>query len=282
MSALTTASRTRQKVLGYPVDLVDEQLALQIIDESWRLSKGLHVATVNAEMIIAAQQDQLLDRIVRHAHLIIPDGSGVVWALRLAGHKVDRLPGIELAGATLKRAAAAGRTVALLGGKPEVLDKLIVSLPESYPGLKIVASHHGYFTGSEEEEIVDKLAQAAPELILVALGVPKQEYFIDKWQDHFSKSVLIGVGGSFDVWVGNVKRAPAGFRKMHLEWLYRLMAEPWRYKRMGAALPQFALQVLNDLAQKKLTTKAQHGEKRAQTRSNKKHDKKKIERSKDK
>ena len=112
MSALSNASRARQKVLGYPVDLVDEQQALQIIDEAWRTAKALHVVTLNAEMVIASQQDQLLDRIIRHAHLIIPDGSGVVWALRLAGNTVNRLPGIELAavaGASFARHVAVAR-----------------------------------------------------------------------------------------------------------------------------------------------------------------------------
>ena len=281
MSTLSIATRSRKKVLGYPVDIVDEPLALQIIDESWRINKGIHVVTLNAEMVIASQKDQTLDRIVRHAHLIVPDGSGVVWALRLAGHSVNRLPGIELASATLARAAMAGRRVALIGGKPETLEKVLQILPSTYQGLNIVASQHGYFSGDDEEAIVDQLMERQPELILVALGVPKQEYFIDKWQDKFSNSVMIGVGGSFDVWAGNVKRAPVMFRKMHLEWLYRLIAEPWRFKRMSSALPGFAIQVLNELAQKKLDKTVRHGERRQQPRQAKKHDKSK-ERSKDK
>ena len=282
MSTLSIASRLRQKVLGYPIDIIDDQLAQQIIDEAWRMEKGLHVVTLNAEMVIAAQQDQTLDRIIRHAHLIIPDGSGVVWALKLGGQPaIKRLPGIELACETLARAAASGRRVALIGGKPEVLEKLLTVLPQTYPGLNIVASHHGYFTQDDEEAIVEAVAEKAPELVLVALGVPKQEYCIDRWQAALGKAVLIGVGGSFDVWVGDVKRAPLAFRKIGCEWLYRLIAEPWRFKRMSAALPAFALQVMRDVAQNKLRTNGPHAEKRAQSRQLKKHDKKK-ERSKDK
>jgi N-acetylglucosaminyldiphosphoundecaprenol N-acetyl-beta-D-mannosaminyltransferase len=279
ISALSYASKSREKVLGYPVDIVDRDLALKIIEDAWRAAKSSHVVTLNAEMVIAAQQDQTLDRIVRHAHLIIPDGSGVVWALRLAGHPVDRLPGIELAAETLALAATKGRKVALVGGKPETLTKLLGMLPETYPELNVVASHHGYFGPDDEEKIVDDILEKSPELVLVALGVPKQEYFIDKWQSRFSQSVMIGVGGSFDVWVGNVKRAPKAFRKMHLEWLYRLMAEPWRFKRMSSALPAFALQVINELAQTKLVSQSRHGEKRVQRRKPK-HDTRK-ERSKD-
>ena len=95
MSTLSATYRSRQKVLGYPVDIVDEPLALEIIEEAWKGKRGLHIVTLNAEMVIAAQQDQSLDRIVRHAHLIVPDGAGVVAALRLGGHKINRLPGIE-------------------------------------------------------------------------------------------------------------------------------------------------------------------------------------------
>lgn len=279
MSTLSIASRSRQKVLGYPVDIVTDALALEIIEEAWRMNKGLHIVTLNAEMVIAAQRDQDLDRIIRHAHLIIPDGSGVVWALRLAGSEVDRLPGIELATITLSKAAAAGKRVALLGGKSEVVTKLQSTLPQQHPGLNIVAAQNGYFDGEDEEAIVAALAETAPDLILVALGVPKQEYFIDRWHSAFSKTVMIGVGGSFDVWAGNVKRAPAGFRKAHLEWLYRLICEPWRFKRMSQALPNFALQVAKELAYGKLQHENAHGKKAGGSRT-KRHDKSK-ERSKD-
>src|SRR5262249_27663312 len=162
---------------------------------------------------------------------IIPDGAGVVWALRLAGHEAERLPGIDLAFKALSRAASQGRRVALLGAKKDVLDACLAYLPKIHPGLKIVASHDGFFTTDDEEEIVDDLAQQEPELLLIALGVPKQEYFIDRWQHSFPRAVIIGVGGSFDVWAGVVKRAPKVFQRFHLEWLHRLISEPWRFKR---------------------------------------------------
>src|SRR5271163_68933 len=125
MSALSATYRTRQKVLGYPVDLVDLKSALEVIETAWQAEKGLQVETLNAEMVIAAQKDHRLDRIIRHAHLIVPDGAGVVWAIRLAGHHVDRLPGIELANLALMSAAAKGVNVALVGGRQEVLDTLL-------------------------------------------------------------------------------------------------------------------------------------------------------------
>jgi N-acetylglucosaminyldiphosphoundecaprenol N-acetyl-beta-D-mannosaminyltransferase len=253
MSSLSATYLSRQKVLGYPVDLVDEARALAIIEAAWRAEKAMQVVTLNAEMVIAAQQDQRLDRIVRHAHLIIPDGAGVVWALRLSGHQAERLPGIDLASAILLSAASKGVRVALVGGRKEILDTLLDVLPARYPGLTTVAAHHGYFTGQEEPSLVEEIARTDPQLLLLALGVPKQEYFMDQWRSRFPKAVLMGLGGSFDVWAGSAKRAPQTFQKLHLEWLYRLIKEPWRFKRMSSTLPKFGMQVLTERFRKGLT-----------------------------
>jgi len=261
MSALSATYRSRQKVLGYPVDLVDLKSALEIIETAWHADKGLQVETLNAEMVIAAQRDHRLDRIIRHAHLIVPDGAGVVWALGLSGHCVERLPGIELAAAALERAAIRGANVALLGGRKEVVDTLAKTLPQNYPGLKLVFSRDGYFGSDDEEEIVDELAKAEPKLVLLALGVPKQEFFIDQYRDQLPKSVLIGVGGSFDVWAGVIKRAPVLFQRLNIEWLHRLISEPWRIKRMGVSLPTFVVRVLVDKWRSTLNAEKKKGEK---------------------
>jgi N-acetylglucosaminyldiphosphoundecaprenol N-acetyl-beta-D-mannosaminyltransferase len=273
MSSLTATYKTRQKVLGYPVDIVNEKSALEVISEAWKTGRSLHVVTLNAEMIVAAQQDQLLDRIIRHAHLIVPDGSGVVFALKLANQNVNKLPGIELAAAAIDMAAQSKKRIALLGGKPEVMEKLKEVLAAKHPGINIVAAH-------DEDNVVDELAQSEPDLLLVAMGVPRQEYFLDRWHASFNHAVMIGVGGSFDVWTGTVKRAPLLFRRFHLEWLYRLLAEPWRFKRIGSALPSFAFQVLSEAARKKIGADGNHGERRNNKRINS-HDKSK-ERSKEK
>ena len=281
MSALSSTYKIRQKVLGYPVDLVSEQSALEVIDEAWRNGKSLHVVTLNAEMVVAAQQDQQLDRIIRHAHLIVPDGSGVVFALKLTGQTVNKLPGIELAAAAIREAAKSNRRVALLGSKPEVIEKLQKILVEQHPGLNIVASHDGFWSTETEDEVVDGLSTAEPDLLLVAMGVPRQEYFLDRWHGSFPHAVMIGVGGSFDVWAGNVKRAPSLFRRFHLEWLYRLLKEPWRYKRIGSALPSFAFQVLAEAARNNMESDGKHGGRRGSKRINN-HGKSSKERSKEK
>lgn len=245
----------RQKVLSYPVDIVGKEEACRLIENAWQENRTLHVVTLNAEMVVASQKDSEMDRIIRHAGLIVPDGAGVVWALRLAharNARVARLPGIELAERALQAAAHHGQPVALLGGKPEVMAKLLEALPARYPGLNICASHHGYFQAEESAAIVEQLAAGKPRLLLVALGVPRQEYFIDRWQEKFPGTVLVGVGGSFDVWTGFVQRAPETFQKLHLEWLYRLLKEPWRFNRMASSLPNFAFQALAEVIAKRL------------------------------
>ncbi len=248
------AVTSRDHVLGYPVDLVSESAAIEVIEEAWQKNQSLHVVTINAEMVVASQRDKELDRIIRNANLVVPDGAGVVWALRLAeakNSKVQRLPGIELAASTLASAAKLGQEVALIGGRPEVMNKLIEELPKLHPGIKIVAYQNGFFDKAEEQTILEKMAEKRPKLILVAMGVPRQEFFIDRYKHLFPQAVLIGVGGSFDVWTGFVKRAPITFQKFHCEWLYRLLKEPWRLSRMAQSLPNFAWQALLEVLAKR-------------------------------
>lgn len=249
-----SAVRSRDHVLGYPVDLVSESAAIEVIEDAWQKKQALHVVTINAEMVVASQKDPELDRIIRNANLVVPDGAGVVWALRLAQAKnsnVQRLPGIELAASALASAAKSGQEVALIGGRPEVMNKLVEDLPKLHPGIKIVAYQNGFYDKNEEKTVLESMAETRPKLILVALGVPKQEFFIDRYKHLFPQAVMIGVGGSFDVWTGFVKRAPVTFQKFHCEWLYRLLKEPWRLSRMAQSLPNFAWQALAEVLAKR-------------------------------
>jgi len=249
----TINMNNRPHVLSYGVDLVSQDEALAIIARAWQTNNGLHVITLNAEMIIAAKRDPKLDNIIRQANLVIADGAGVVLALKLNGHNIKRLPGIELAQSTLSIAASQKIPVALIGGQTEVLQQLSLTLPKQYPDLNLVACKDGYFKSEDEPEIITNVAQARPQLILVAMGVPRQEYFIAQLRKTMPQAVCIGVGGSFDIWAGKKKRAPVIFQSCHLEWLYRLLSEPWRFKRMSMALPEFAAQVIIEHWQKKLS-----------------------------
>ena len=113
----------------------------------------------------------------------------------------------------------------------------------AYPGLVVAGARNGYFSPQEEEEILEEINRARPDLLCVALGSPKQELFVLKYQKRLQVKAAIGVGGSLDVWSGELKRAPEFYRRHGLEWLYRLMQEPSRYKRM-AALPLFMIRVM--------------------------------------
>jgi N-acetylglucosaminyldiphosphoundecaprenol N-acetyl-beta-D-mannosaminyltransferase len=237
-------TKYRQYVLAYPVDLCDKKQALNIIKDCWQNDSSLHVITLNAEMIMSAQQDQKLDRIIHQANLVIPDGAGIVLALKLQGYKTCRLPGIELAYSALQFAAENNISVALIGADPEVLNYLRHALPQQIPKLKLIFWQDGYFDSSQQEKILNDINASHAQLVLVAMGVPRQEYFIEQALQITKHAVFIGVGGSFDVWAGKTQRAPRMWQNCHLEWLYRLISEPWRFKRMSVTLPKFAWQVI--------------------------------------
>jgi N-acetylglucosaminyldiphosphoundecaprenol N-acetyl-beta-D-mannosaminyltransferase len=178
--------------------------------------------------------------------LVIPDGAGVVWALKKRLHiNTTRTPGIELSEALIDYAAHHGFRVALLGASPQVLEDVVITLQRKHASLTLCFAHHGYFDSLEHEALVTQQCLATqPQLVLVALGVPKQELWITENLPKLRGAVAIGVGGSFDVWSGQKKRAPWVFRTLHLEWLYRISSEPWRIQRTLGTLPAFVWRVL--------------------------------------
>lgn len=242
-------------LFGYPIHLVDSQTGLahlqKLIDieEARQGRRNAHVVTLNPEMIMQGEQDPELGEILKRADLIIPDGAGLVWALKTKGYRhVKRLPGIELSEALLQLANQKGYRVALIGAKVDVLMQAIDSLHRRLPDLQIVYFHHGFFNTTEEEQaIVDACAATKPNILLVALGVPRQEKWIARNRDKFQGTAFIGVGGSLDVWSGQTQRAPAWMRAMNLEWLYRITSEPWRIQRISKTLPLFVVKVLESL-----------------------------------
>lgn len=226
----------RAQVLDMPVDLIDFAGALALLAEAPDRGARLQVVTLNAEMAMQAQSDAELAAAIKGAGLVIPDGAGVVWALRRQGHQVARLPGIELIQQLFE--GHPGLRYYFLGADTSVCRAAARSAQARYPGLQIVGSHHGYFTPEDELQVLEAIRQAGPDVLLVGLGVPRQEKWIARHQDALGVPVCIGVGGTLDVLAGRVKRAPAVMRRAQLEWLYRLYKEPWRWRRMQA-LPRF-------------------------------------------
>ena len=203
---------------------------------------GGQIVTLNAEMTMAARANPELGAAIAQADLVIPDGAGVVWALGRQGYKVRRSPGIELARALLEYAACHGWKVALVGSSPEVMQTLRERLSSEIPGLNLVLTIHGYQAPELWPGLEAELRGACPDLALAALGVPRQETWIQRLHQG-QPGLWMGVGGSFDVWSGLKQRAPQWMGRLQIEWLYRLLQEPSRWRRM-LALPAFAWEVL--------------------------------------
>ena len=175
--------------------------------------------------------------------MVIPDGIGVKIALKINGYNAERIPGVDFAKKLLKEAALNNIPVAIIGAKEDIITKAIENLQNEINGLNIVYYHNGYF--DNDEEIYNELNFKSPRLILVAMGSPRQEKFIYNAKRYLKPALMIGIGGSLDVWSGAVKRAPMIFQKLGLEWLYRTVSQPERFKRIFPTLPLFLIKAFN-------------------------------------
>jgi N-acetylglucosaminyldiphosphoundecaprenol N-acetyl-beta-D-mannosaminyltransferase len=231
------------KVLGQPLNLSDDYLSW-LIDQQ-KNGYGSHVVTMNAEMVIQAKNNHDFHEVLNKADLVVPDGSGVILYLTLNGIKQTRFAGIELAQSLLRYAESEGENcpVFFYGGKPEVVVKAVEKWQRELPNLTIAGYQHGYINEEEHSALINQLQQLQPKIILVAIGAPKQEFWINQHKSLCSAAIWVGVGGSFDVWSGTKTRAPKFIQKIHLEWLYRLAQEPKRWKRIFA-LPKFMILTL--------------------------------------
>ena len=206
--------------------------------------KVSQIVTINPEMFQTAEKDEIFAEIVKNAEMVIPDGVGVKIALQLTGKQANRIPGIDFAKRLLMESAQTNIPVAIIGAKENVVTNAVQNLQKEISGLNIVYYRDGYF--NNDEEIYNELRAKSPKLILVALGSPKQELFIYNAKKVLNPSLMIVIGGSSDVWSGETKRAPKIFQILGLEWLYRTIAQPSRFKRIFPALPLFIIKVLSN------------------------------------
>lgn len=251
-----------QKILGTRVDKVDMMEALCHIDSFIKEGSCHHIITLNAEIIYRAQFDRPLREVINEADLVTPDGAGVVWAAGYLGDPLrERVTGIDLMMETCRQAHHTGWEIFLLGGAPGVAEEAAHRLNDLYPNIKIVGTHHGYFSPDQEKEVLNQIKAAEPDIIFVALGAPRQEFWIRDHRDNLPAKVAIGVGGSFDVISGRVKRAPVWMQKMKLEWLARLVREPWRIGRM-LALPKFMWAVVKSKSEDETSLKKKQNKKK--------------------
>ena len=231
--------RNQLSILDVPVDVITMKEAVQRVQNLYS-EPGLHtVVTVNAEMVMRARHDKELHQILKQADMAVPDGAGVLWAAEQLGqHIPERVAGCDLAVALLQEASQHKTPVYFFGAEPGVAEQAVKNMEALIGPLQVVGIHSGFFEEQEEVNIIKAIEDGGAKLVLVALGVPKQEKWITSKLSHLDKVVAIGLGGSFDVMAGTVKRAPQWMQRNRLEWLYRLLNQPQRIGRM-MALPKF-------------------------------------------
>jgi len=232
-------------VLGVPVHASTMDEAISGI-EGLILSGEPHiVVTADASGIVIAQDDPELLAIYRSASWVTADSNGVVWALGKQGIKTERVSGVDVADRLFALSAQKGYRIFLLGSAPGVAEEAAERIRLKHPGCNIVGTRHGYFPASDDEVIAEEVAPFKPDILLVAMGIPRQEKFISNTQSIIQAGVAIGVGGTLDVMSGRVKRAPMIIQKLKLEWLWRTLLNPKKISK-AKTLPKFAMLILRN------------------------------------
>ena len=236
--------RKQVKVLGYNIDLFNFEEATDYTKYLLDSQYSAQVVTINPEMIEYALKNEDFSQILNKAELVIPDGMGIKLGLWFNGVNQQRIPGIEFSKRMLEICAKNNIPVAFIGSSKNVVEKAVENIKNEITNINIVYYCDGFFQSEEEAQIINNIKESGARFILVALGSPKQEFFIDTARGIIKNAIWIGVGGSFDVWSGIVKRAPVIYRKLGLEWLYRVIDNPKRISRIFPTLPIFLYRVI--------------------------------------
>lgn len=231
-------------LFGVPVSKLNMEQTVHYLSEAVRAKRPHQVVTMNPIILMTGFENPDYMRMLQQADVVVPDGAGLVWAASRVGKPVaERVAGFDLVQELCKVGAGEGWSVYLLGATQEVIEAARDQLVARYPGLRVAGIRNGYFGPDEDESVVAEIAAAKPDLLLVGRSVYTQDPWIANYRDRLNVPVMIGVGGSFDVMSGRLKRAPRILQSLKLEWLYRLLQEPARWRRM-LVLPRFALQVM--------------------------------------
>lgn len=229
------------EIHGVMMDSITMDEALEFVMQRLEGTGMARIFTPNSEIMMQAQRDPELKEILNGADLLIPDGAGVVLASRILGRPLkEKVSGIDLVKRILENTNERPVSLFILGAKPGVAETAAANITARYPNTEIKGCQHGYFRPEEEESIIERINKSGAEILLVGLGAPKQEKWIHRNAPRLNCKVAIGVGGTIDVFAGTASLAPEFMRRAGLEWLYRLIKEPWRLPRM-MDLPRFML-----------------------------------------
>jgi N-acetylglucosaminyldiphosphoundecaprenol N-acetyl-beta-D-mannosaminyltransferase len=232
-----------KELLGYRFvnNTMDE--LVEEVQERITSSQKTFIVTANPEIVTYAHSDIEYGSVLKGADFIIPDGVGIIFASKILDNPIqERLTGFDLMEQLLKVSNTNKFKIYLLGTMPNVIDLTAANINKKYPYIQVVGFHHGFF--EDDEFIIEEIRLKKPDIIFVGTGFPKQEKWISNNLHHFTKGVFMGVGGCLNVWAGVDKRAPKVWRDLNLEWIYRLIKQPTRFKRM-LAIPVFIKKVLN-------------------------------------
>lgn len=236
-------SKKKVNILGMYFDAITMNEATNRAVDFLEQDQVHTIYTCNPEIVMEAKKNKVFLNIVNKGSLVVADGIGVVIGSKIIKHPLpERVAGYDLVQNIFKAIKNKDKTVYFFGAAPGIANKAAEKMMKKYPGLTIVGHHDGYFDQEEEKKIVEEIQALKPDLLLVGLGAPKQEKWITTYKDQLNVKVCIGVGGSFDVMSGEIKRAPKLFIKLGLEWFYRLITQPTRFKRM-MRLPLFLIDV---------------------------------------
>lgn len=222
----------RVRIMGCDIDNLTMEETLETIAGFIASGRPHQHVVVNVDKLVKARHSPELRRIINECALVNPDGMPVVWASRLLGRPLkERVAGVDLFESLMQRAAERGWRVFLLGARPEIVARVASLYPAKYPGLVIAGYRDGYWSRDEETGVAEEIRAANPDILFVAISSPKKEQFLARWQAYMRVPFAMGVGGTFDVAAGLVKRAPLWMQKTGFEWFYRFAQEPRRMFR---------------------------------------------------
>jgi N-acetylglucosaminyldiphosphoundecaprenol N-acetyl-beta-D-mannosaminyltransferase len=233
-------------ILGCRIHRVGMRQALETARALLRDGQPHLIVTADSSMLMMATEDDALRSIINCADLVVPDSMGVVWASKRAGKPVpERVTGVDMMERLCELGAESNRTAYFLGAAPGVADEAARNLEAKYPGFQVAGTHNGFLQPGDTEKIEAEIRSLKPDFLFVAMGIPKQEKWIWERIESLGVPISMGVGGSLDCHSGRVQRAPKAIQKLNVEWLYRLLMNPSKYKKV-ALLPRFVLKVLRN------------------------------------